>query len=255
MYENIQHKEKILLNKRVCNIDLGDDGVRVHTHDGDNFEGSLVIGTDGIHSAVRENMFRIAKKLQPGYFPEDPSSKVPSYYCAIYGVAKDVPGFRDTDVNTCIGYNSSHFSLPGIDGQVFYFVSEKWPKTQYGEDIQRCFTKEEEAEFVKKYAGLKFNETTTFEDIYAHKVVGGMTSLHHTVYEKWSFRRILVIGDSAHKVSDIGTFLPNLVHIDSIGIVLKAGLTIAFEQRSLIHALDKALTRPSSPPLSWSMLS
>jgi hypothetical protein len=30
--------------------------------------------------------------------------------------------------------------------------------------------------------------------------VGGMTPLHHTVYDKWSFKRIITMGDSAHKV-------------------------------------------------------
>jgi 2-polyprenyl-6-methoxyphenol hydroxylase-like FAD-dependent oxidoreductase len=49
-----------LLNKKVVGVEVVEGGVRVRCGDGVVFEGSIVVGADGIHSRVRKEMQRLA---------------------------------------------------------------------------------------------------------------------------------------------------------------------------------------------------
>lgn len=74
LYDNIQDKSKILVNKKVQNVKMTEDGVVVKTSDGSSYEGDILVGADGIHSSVREEMWRIANDLSPGWIPSDERS-------------------------------------------------------------------------------------------------------------------------------------------------------------------------------------
>jgi 2-polyprenyl-6-methoxyphenol hydroxylase-like FAD-dependent oxidoreductase len=74
LYDNIKDKTKVLTKKRVQNVKLTDDGVLVRTSDGSTYKGDILIGADGIHSTVREEMWRIANEMSPGWIPSDERS-------------------------------------------------------------------------------------------------------------------------------------------------------------------------------------
>lgn len=76
LHNNIKHKDRILPNKRVTRVELINGGARVHTKDGDTFDGDIVVGADGIHSKIRDEMWRIGKEQSPGYFPQDEASRM-----------------------------------------------------------------------------------------------------------------------------------------------------------------------------------
>ncbi|RSL74598.1 hypothetical protein CEP53_000116 [Fusarium sp. AF-6] len=119
----------VLLNKEVTSLDLIDGGVSVSCADGSVYTGTIVIGADGVHSAVRGVMTALGNKLDAGYFdPKEPES-VPCYYCCSFGIARGVPGWTS--------------------GEQHWFMFEKLPETKYGKDITR-YSKEDEAEFVKR---------------------------------------------------------------------------------------------------------
>jgi FAD dependent monooxygenase len=76
LYEQLEDKSKILLNKKVIAVELGEGGVRVRCEDGSVFEGSIVVGADGIHSRVRKEMQRLAGEMGPkGLMDGDLKSK------------------------------------------------------------------------------------------------------------------------------------------------------------------------------------
>lgn len=58
LYDNIEDKSKVLLNKRVCRVDQGKDGATVYCKDGTSYTGDVVVAADGIRSVVREEMWR-----------------------------------------------------------------------------------------------------------------------------------------------------------------------------------------------------
>lgn len=76
LYDNLKHKDRVLTKKRVTRLEIEMDGTRAYTEDGLVYEGDLVVGGDGIHSTVRDEMWRIGKEQSPGYFPEDEDSRM-----------------------------------------------------------------------------------------------------------------------------------------------------------------------------------
>lgn len=54
--------QRILMNKRVRSIDHFHDHVQIRCADGSSYDGSIVVGADGIHSIVRQEMWRHMKE-------------------------------------------------------------------------------------------------------------------------------------------------------------------------------------------------
>jgi 2-polyprenyl-6-methoxyphenol hydroxylase-like FAD-dependent oxidoreductase len=69
LYNNIKDKSKVLTEKRLEKIDLHGEGVTATMADGTKFSGDFLVGSDGIHSTTRSEMWRLAESKVPGYFP------------------------------------------------------------------------------------------------------------------------------------------------------------------------------------------
>jgi 2-polyprenyl-6-methoxyphenol hydroxylase-like FAD-dependent oxidoreductase len=75
LYDNLKQKDKVLTEKKVTSVEMTKDRVQVATKDGSVYDGSFLVGADGVHSAVRKEMWRIANHESPGLFsPEEGSS-------------------------------------------------------------------------------------------------------------------------------------------------------------------------------------
>ena len=60
LYDQIRNKTKVLVNKRVQSVDMpNSDFVTVGTADGSSYTGDIVVGADGIHSTIRQEMSRL----------------------------------------------------------------------------------------------------------------------------------------------------------------------------------------------------
>jgi salicylate hydroxylase len=58
---------RLLMNTRVSSVNQNDDGAWVISSDGQRVEGDLIIGADGIHSLVREKVFKPDSPRTSGY--------------------------------------------------------------------------------------------------------------------------------------------------------------------------------------------
>lgn len=73
LYQNLPDRTKVQVNKVVTRIEQQTeekDSTLVYTHDGCVYEADLVVGADGVHSVARAQMWKMAKALRPGAFPE-----------------------------------------------------------------------------------------------------------------------------------------------------------------------------------------
>jgi 2-polyprenyl-6-methoxyphenol hydroxylase-like FAD-dependent oxidoreductase len=82
LYNKIQDKSRVLTDQRVQDISNGASSVTVTTTTGRKFTGNIVVGADGIHSTVRQEMWKEAKKIDPSWI--DPS-EASGMYAAIKG--------------------------------------------------------------------------------------------------------------------------------------------------------------------------
>lgn len=199
LYDRLRNKNCVLLNKKVDRVELLDRGVKVFTADGQSFRGSLLIGADGVHSTVRREMFRIADEQAPEYLSTNEQGPVSCHYLCSFGIAQDVPGWEHGSTYTTVGTGHSQLVISGPGNRIYWFFFSRLPETKYGKDIPRS-NQEMEAEFVDKYKHAPITKTLTFGQLYAKRLITTLTPLHEYVHEKWFFKRILMMGDSAHKV-------------------------------------------------------
>ena len=69
LYENLRNKEKVITGAKVQTITTLLGGVEVVTTDGQAFNGDLLVGADGVYSAVRQEMWRLADEIPTESFP------------------------------------------------------------------------------------------------------------------------------------------------------------------------------------------
>ena len=72
LFNNLKSKERVLTNKRVFRVEHEASGVKVFTKDGSTYTGDFVVGADGVHSAIRQEMWRIADEDGLDVFKSDP---------------------------------------------------------------------------------------------------------------------------------------------------------------------------------------
>jgi 2-polyprenyl-6-methoxyphenol hydroxylase-like FAD-dependent oxidoreductase len=60
LFDNIQDKFKIHTNSECVKIEALEDGVRVALKDGSIIRGDILVGADGVHSRMRNEIWRIA---------------------------------------------------------------------------------------------------------------------------------------------------------------------------------------------------
>lgn len=123
-------------------------------------------------------------------------------YKCIFGISimKEWPKDR-FQVNCGHGY--SYLIVSGPKNRIYWFLFYNIGKTHYLPDLP-TYTKEDEAELVKKHLGDKVSENFTFGDLYGNKISSVLTPLPEYVFKKWHFNRIMTIGDAAHKMEPIG---------------------------------------------------
>jgi FAD dependent monooxygenase len=75
LYDQLEDKSRIVLNKKVMRFEHGEGSVTVRCEDGSVFVGDLVVGADGVHSRTRKEMQRIANEKEPGLMDGDLESE------------------------------------------------------------------------------------------------------------------------------------------------------------------------------------
>ena len=77
LYENLQDKSKVFVNKDIINIEHGSDGVTVSCGDGTSYHGDVLAGADGVFSKTREKIWELAEPAQPDLVRADRNGEPP----------------------------------------------------------------------------------------------------------------------------------------------------------------------------------
>lgn len=203
LYNNLPDKSTIKLSKRVDHIEHTDTGIRVILTDGTVEEGDMVIGADGVHSTVRTQMWDYASKFEPSTIPESDKSALFSEYDAMFGVSKLKGKAEDCDVaaaeTTVVfgqGITKLFFQQSGMQFWALIFKDKlhqppkRWKATD--DDME---------EVAKRFSDCALNETVRFRDLWETRTRAGLLSVEEGVLSQWHAGRIVLVGDSAHKVS------------------------------------------------------
>ncbi|KAJ2988242.1 hypothetical protein NUW58_g4083 [Xylaria curta] len=202
LFNNLKFKDRVLTRKRVTRVVTVEGLVHVETQDGSTYTGDIVVGADGIHSAVRKEMWRNAHEAGSALFHPDEESKLQAESKCIFGISRRPIGLPTTDIQISAFYNGcTYVMFSGAGDRLYWFLISKMEKA-FGKDIPR-FTKEDEAHLAAQHLDDYVTDTVTFGDIYKVRITSTLVALQEHVFARWHFQRIIVIGDAAHKFHPI----------------------------------------------------
>ncbi|KAF6803744.1 FAD binding domain protein [Colletotrichum sojae] len=202
LYDNLKYKDRVLTKKRVSRVDLAKGGVQVHTDDGSIFEGDIIVGADGIHSAVRSEMWRLGHEQSPGYFPPDEQSRVPVDTKCIFGISKRPAGLPDRSQQMVHHAGRSYLIVHAPGNRTYWFLFKGTDKTLHGKEIPR-YTKDDLEKLAREHLDDNIYDDVTFGTIYKNRIMSTLVPLEEYVFDKWHYNRVITIGDASHKIDPI----------------------------------------------------
>ncbi|OQD97285.1 hypothetical protein PENVUL_c084G02008 [Penicillium vulpinum] len=200
LFDAQPHKSKILCGKKVKKIDDFEESMTVYTEDGSTYTGDLVVGADGVHSRARTEMWQIAEKMQPGIISNAEKSSLTVQYTCVFGISTAVPGLVPGEQVASFNEKRSFLTFPGKNGRTFWFLIKRLGQEHAYSSAPRFSSKDTETichQFLEDiiYGDVRFN------DLWSRKEVCSVTALEEGTFRRWSYRRIVCVGDSMHKMA------------------------------------------------------
>jgi FAD dependent monooxygenase len=199
LYNGLPDKSKVRTGARVERFEHTEFSVKVFLADGTYEEGDIVIGADGVHSLTRQLMWDYAAKNEPGAVPESDKTAIFSQYKGVFGVTDqgDLPDLGDADTHVVLGDGSTKllFTQPGIAYWGITFKDEySCPPKPYRPTL------DEQEQVGERFKDVKMTENLTFGDLWKNKSRSAALNIEEGILDKWHAGRIVLVGDSAHKV-------------------------------------------------------
>lgn len=177
-------------------IESHEQGVTVTVTDGTVYQGSIVIGADGVYSVTRKFM-RDAALAEDPKRDWDPENPFPAQYRCLWA---SFP--RQSEPGDC-------FEVPGQDLSAMYLTGRErgwvmlYDKVPEPTTERHVYTEKDIEEFAAKIAEYPVTESLKVKDVLAKRTTWGLSDLGEGVAKHWSYGRIVLVGDAIHK------FTPN----------------------------------------------
>ncbi|KFY11406.1 hypothetical protein V492_04487 [Pseudogymnoascus sp. VKM F-4246] len=182
--------------KKVVSIESNAQGVRVHCDDGTVEEGSIVIGCDGVYSPVRGMMRDVALK-SPGK-PDNIETPMKAQYQLLAGHLRRIPTLevhRLWEIRKSKGLSMQIFML---DNEGWFLIYRRLPKPAYQ---YTKYTDEDAEAFAKDIMDDPVMDGMKFRDIWEARKWVRLVNIEEGFVKKWHEDRIVLLGDSAHKMT------------------------------------------------------
>jgi 2-polyprenyl-6-methoxyphenol hydroxylase-like FAD-dependent oxidoreductase len=204
LYCNIKDRSKILTNLKILHVEESGEGVTVTCDDGSVFNGAVLAGADGVHSRIRSEMWRIADQRSPGFIPMRDKTNMHAEYKCLFGISKPKEPFAPAGTQHVTYQTDQNTIVLCVHHQVFFFIFKKLERI-YGQDEIPRYTAQDAERFAESNADFPIQDEgeyagkILFKDIWQHRETFILVALEEAQYEKWTYGRIAMLGDSIQK--------------------------------------------------------
>ncbi|KAJ9273241.1 hypothetical protein DTO212C5_826 [Paecilomyces variotii] len=203
LYDYLPDKNRLRVGCEVKTIKQDKDGVEVILADGTMEKGDIVLGADGVRSPVRSMMWEHANKTTPGLITaEEKRKSMKTSFRVLLGMGPPAAEVGERDLTIC---SDSGFVLTTVSQptHLFFCVYQKlekdllWPR-------QPRYTMREMDVFAESVADHPVSDTIVFGELWKKRDRAMLVGLEEGVLQHWYHDRIVLVGDSVHKM------LPNI---------------------------------------------
>ncbi|KAL6703175.1 hypothetical protein ACN47E_010168 [Coniothyrium glycines] len=204
LYDRLRDKSKVLTGKGVKSVEHGSDCVRVVTSDGASYSGEVLVGADGVHSTVRQEIRRLAREKGEKCFSPDELDTTPTNYSCIFGISKPNKKFPKNSSHNVAGSNHSYLVATGPGDRIYWFLFKKLPQMVHGYDNIPRYTDADRDALASLHENDLLMGELRFGELYQTKMTATLQAIPEFVFKRWHYGRCITIGDAAHKFNPLG---------------------------------------------------
>ncbi|KAL4922267.1 hypothetical protein BDW62DRAFT_196954 [Aspergillus aurantiobrunneus] len=199
-YESYPEKTKILTNKRVTGVKRYPDRLCAVTDDGSLYEGSIIVGADGVHSRIRSEMWRTADEDTPGSIPGEEKNGMTVEYACVFGISSGLKGLEAGEQVNAFLEKAAVMLMQAEGGRVFWFMFKKLDQKYVYPAVPR-FSLDDAENLCREMKDVRFYKDLHVRDLWKTREIASMTVLEEGLFKTWMHDRIVLVGDSVHKMT------------------------------------------------------
>ncbi|KAJ5096823.1 hypothetical protein N7456_007544 [Penicillium angulare] len=190
LFENLESKSKIHTSCKVSKIEISMTGVFVELENGDIFDGDIVIGADGIHSRVLQEMQRHAEIDNPGNksFSKD---NFKCTYKALVGIGKAREGISQDQGFKNFREGRSYLCVGGLDRKFYFSLFVRNQEVTQGDAIPR-YTEQDRDALVTTYKDDIVYPGLTFGEIYQNRICSTLLPIEEGMLPNCFYKRMVL---------------------------------------------------------------
>jgi FAD dependent monooxygenase len=120
-------------------------------------------------------------------------------YACVFGISSGVESLEaGAQINAFLD-KAAIMTVHGKDGCVFWFLFKKLDQKHVYPAVPR-FSSKDASELCSKMQDVHMYKGLRFGDIWKNSEVVSMTALEEGLFKTWFYDRMVLVGDSAHKV-------------------------------------------------------
>ncbi|KKY32951.1 putative fad binding domain containing protein [Diaporthe ampelina] len=215
LYEKLPaevREEKLCAGRKVCGVEVDEEGVTVRCEDGRVERGSMVLGVDGVHSKTRGLMreLMLASKAKEGDSDDDegclpPERPYKAEYRCLWGTCPSPEACAPSSNAESHGPERSIMLMTGRDGRAWFFLYEQLDGAR---DESHKYTAEDQEGMAARFSQIHLLPGLPFGDIWPTRTACGMADQLEGVLPQrcWHLPaaqggRVVLAGDAVHRMT------------------------------------------------------